>query len=194
MKKFYVPVVVLALAFVACSKDDDKKDTTPVVEAPKDSVVTYTNVNFSTKKGDATYGRAFSSLTGKVYRDSAIPDTMGKHIDVVFGYLGTSVLYFTSPNDADLQSELGLTIKDATASVVTNYLAAGTMAKAKFDTITHASTLNALEVIGDDDSFSSSSLPHAVYFKNSKGKKGVIMVKTVSGDQNYVTADVKVEY
>lgn len=193
MKKFYVPVVMLALAFVACSKDDDKKDTTPVVTAPKDSVVTYKDVIFGTTKGD-TIGRAFSSLTGKVYLDSAIPDTMGKHIDLVLGFHGTSVIYFSSPDAADLQTDLGLTIKGATKTVITNYLAAGTMSQATFDTLSHASAIKALDVVSNDDAFSYNSFPHAVYFKNSNGKKGVIMLKAVGSGLNYVKADVKVEY
>jgi hypothetical protein len=194
MKKIYLPLALMAMFFGACSKDNNKTANPVVIEAPKDSIVTYTDVYFSTGGGGKTYGRAFSSLTGKIYLDDAIPDTMGKHIDVIFGCYGTGVMFFSSPDNTVRQPNPVLIIPGATTTVISNYHAENNMSQATFDTLTHASALKALEVIGDSDSFSYHMFPYAVYFQNAVGKKGVIMLKALGNNNDYVIGDVKVEY
>jgi hypothetical protein len=203
MKKFFLPAaIVVALAFFAsCSKDaalegnngipDDSTGTggggggKPI---GVDSVVTFTDVKFGIAPGNQDYGRVFSSRTGLVYLDDAIPDSVGKYINLALHYQATFSMSFSSadPNNFDI------TIPGVTKTTVRN-LADSTFKVASFDTLSHASTLNKLTISADDnESFDAANLPVAVYFKNSDGKRGVIKVKALNVD--YLTVDVKVMY
>jgi hypothetical protein len=200
MKKFFLPAaVVIALAFASCSKDalnsgnGNPSDTTgngngngnPVIG--KDSVVTFTDVKFGLAPGDNTYGRVFSSKTGLVYLDDAIPDSVGKYINLAFAYQGVYAMFFTSadPNSFDIN------IPGVTKTNVRNYVDSS-FKVTSFDTLTHASALNKLTVADDNETFESAALPLVVFFKNSDGKVGILKVKALS--DTYLTADVKVVY
>ena len=198
MRKLFLPVVIIALAFAACTKEKANEsggtgtttptDSTSTGTTGSDSVVTFTGLNFALAPGSGTYGRVFSSFTGKVYLDNAIPDTIGKYIDLAFNYLGAPVMYFSSANEQGFD----LTISGATTTLVRNYVPADTFAVAAFDTLSHAKTLSKLYITNDDNSFGSTNLPVLVFFKNSYGKKGIIKVTSLASD--HLVADVKVQY
>ncbi|SFD79182.1 hypothetical protein SAMN05518672_103233 [Chitinophaga sp. CF118] len=198
MKKFLLPVmVVVALAFASCSKDaalegdknnnggDSTGTENPAVGV--DSVVTFTNVKIGLAPGDQTYGRVFSSVTGLVYLDDAIPDSVGKYINLAFHYQASFSMFFSSadPNAFDI------TIPGVTKTNVRNYVDSS-FKVTSFDTLTHASTLKKLTVTNDNETIDAADLPLAVFFKNSDGKIGIIKVKSLF--DNYVLVDVKVEY
>jgi hypothetical protein len=203
MKKFFLPAaVVVALAFASCSKDalnsgnnGNPSDTTgngngngngnPVIG--KDSVVTFSDVKFGLAPGDYTYGRVFSSVTGLVYPDDAIPDSVGKYMHLAFAYQGVYAMFFTSadPNSFDI------TIPGVTKTNVRNYVDSSFKVNS-FDTLTHASALAKLTVADDNETFEAADLPVIVFFKRSDGKIGIMKVKALS--DTYLTVDVKVAY
>lgn len=197
MKKLLLPVIMIAIAITACTKEgateggstnnpDTTVVTTPVAGA--DSVVIFQDVNIGWSPNSSTYGRVFSSKTGTVYLDNAIPDTMGKYIDLAFNYLGSVQMNFLSANDASFD----LKITGTKTTLVRNYVPADTFAVGAFDTLTHAVTLQKLNVTNDENSFGAKNLPLLVFFKNGNGKKGIVKVKSLASD--HIIADVKVQY
>jgi hypothetical protein len=205
MKRFILPAIVLiAMAFFgACTKDaalegntDNPGDTTGTggnggggsTPIGVDSVVTFTNLQVGIAPGDADYGRVFSSYTGKVYLDDAIPDSVGKYINLALHYQASFAMYFSSAD----ASSFDITIPGVTKTTVRNYVDSS-FKVASFDTLTHASTLNKLTISADDnETIDAADLPVAVFFKNANGKRGIIKVKSLA--DKYLTVDVKVMY
>lgn len=193
MKKILFSVAALAaVCFVACSKDD-KKDVTPV-EVKKDSIVTFTDVRFSLTEGD-TIGRAFSTHYGKMFTDKKIPASAdsAKYIDLVSGMFNLGDLFFASPDS--LRSVKDLTIAGATHTKVQHVVTDTTViSDFKFDTLTHASTLNAITVADQKNEFDTYGKIKLIFFENAQGKKGVIRYKATASDLNSVRVDIKVQY
>jgi hypothetical protein len=205
MKKFILPAIILvAMAFFgSCTKDaalegnnNNSGDSTgtgggdggsnPVIGV--DSVVTYTNLKLGIAPGDADYGRVFSSYTGLVYPDDAIPDSVGKYINLALHYQASFAMSFSSADPGSFD----ITIPSVTKTTVRNYVDSS-FSVSSFDTITHASTLNKLTISADDnETIDAVDLPVAVFFKNSDGKRGIIKVKSLA--DKYLTVDVKVMY
>ncbi|SFW25258.1 hypothetical protein [Chitinophaga sancti] len=197
MKKLLLPVIMIAIAITACTKEGateggstNNPDTTvtPTPVAGADSVVLFQNVNVGWSPNSSVYGRVFSSKTGTVYLDNSIPDSMGKYIDLAFNYLGSIQMNFLSANNASFD----LSISGARTTLVRNYVPADTFALSAFDTLTHAVTLKKLYVSNDDNNFGATDLPLLVFFKNADGKKGIVKVKSLASD--HIIADVKVQY
>lgn len=197
MKKLMLPVIMIAIAITACTKEgateggsENKPDTTVTTNpvAGADSVVTFQDINVGWSPNSSVYGRVFSSKSGTVYLDSNIPDSMGKYIDLAFNYLGSIQMNFLSANDASFD----LSISGARTTLVRNYVPADTFALSAFDTLTHAVTLQKLYVTNDDNNFGAADLPLLVFFKNADGKKGIVKVKSIASD--HIIADVKVQY
>jgi hypothetical protein len=203
MRKYILLLAVVALAFAACTKEagigggtTNPGDSTNNPGSGSggnggnkaDSVVTFTDLKFSLSPSSASYGRVFSSFKGKVYLDDAIPDTLGKYIDVAFNNFGPASLFFTSPNSETFDLDIPGTL----TTLVRNLVPADTFNVNSFDTITHASTLKKLTIKPDDETFGASDMPLLVFFQNGFAKKGIIKVKTITAD--YIVADVKVMY
>jgi hypothetical protein len=200
MRKYFLLIAVIALAFTACTKEagigggtTNPGDTTNTPGSGSgnnnaDSVVTFTDIKFSLTPASESYGRVFSSFKGNVYLDKAIPDTLGKYIDVAFNNFGAFSMFFTSPNDQSFD----LKIPGTLTTLVRNLVPADTFNVNSFDTITHASTLKKLKIATDDATFASSDMPLVVFFQNGFAKKGIIKVKAMTAD--YIVADVKVTY
>ncbi|UCJ10020.1 hypothetical protein KTO58_12725 [Chitinophaga pendula] len=186
MKKIFLASTLLAASF-ACKKDSDS--TRPDTKAtPKDSLVTYTGVALYAKPNDPVNGRLFSTLSGKIYTDNAIPDTIGQHIDIAFNNFGAYSLFFTSPTD---EATLGFKIPGARTSFVLNMPDAQVFSSAWFDTLRHASALDTLKITTDQESFEAANTPHVVLFRNAAGKRGAIKVKSFN---QQLLIDVKVQY
>jgi hypothetical protein len=199
MKKYFLLIAVIAIAFVACSKEAGIGTNNPTdsTGAPgsgsggnkADSVVTYTDVRFSLTPQNQTYGRIFSSFKGNVYLDDqTIPDTLGKYIDIAFNNFGPFSMFFTSPNDENFDMKIPGTL----TTLIRNYVPSDTFNVNSFDTLTHASTLKKLRIATDDESFASGDMPLLVFFQNGFAKKGIIKVKAITAD--YIVTDVKVMY
>lgn len=186
MKKILLSGAVLMACF-ACQKNNDntKPDTKPT---PKDSIITYTGVALYAKPGDPVNGRLFSTLTGKIYTDNAIPDTIGKHIDIAFNNFGAFSLFFTSATD---EATLGFKIPGARETLVQNMPDAKVFSSAWFDTLRHASALDTLKINTDQESFESANIPHIVLFRNAAGKCGAVKVRSFN---QQLLVDIKVEY
>jgi hypothetical protein len=197
MRKYFLLIAVVALAYTACTKEagigggtNNPGDTTitPGSGNKTDSVVTFTDVKFSLTPASESYGRVFSSFKGKVYLDSDIPDSVAKYIDVAFNNFGAFSMFFTSPN----AESFDLKIPGTLTTLVRNLVPVDTFNVNSFDTIAHASTLKKLTIATDDQSFASSDMPLLVFFQNGFAKKGIIKVKAMTTD--YIVADVKVMY
>ena len=204
MKKFILPAIILvAMAFFgSCTKDaalegnnNNPGDTTGTgggggVKPPigVDSVVTFSNLKVGIAPGDPDFGRVLSSYTGLVYPDDAIPDSVGKYINLALHYQASFAMAFSSadPNNFDIP------IPGVTKTTVRNYVDSS-FKVSSFDTLSHASTLNKLTVSADDnETIDAANLPVVVFFKNSDGKRGIIKVKSLS--DKYLAVDVKVMY
>ncbi|MCF6408030.1 hypothetical protein L3C95_34400 [Chitinophaga filiformis] len=200
MRKYFLLMAVIALTYIACSKEagigggtNNPGDTTATPGSGSgnnktDSVVTFTDLKFSLTPASESYGRVFSSFKGKVYLDNDIPDTLGKYIDVAFNNFGAMSMFFTSPNDESFDLDIPGTL----TTLVRNLVPADTFNVNSFDTITHASTLKKLTITTDNQSFASSDMPLVVFFQNGFAKKGIIKVTAITAD--YIVADVKVMY
>lgn len=204
MKKFILPATIMvAMAFFgSCTKDaalegdnNNPGDTTGtgggggvITPIGVDSVVTFTNVKLGVAPGDADFGRVFSSYTGLVYLDDAIPDSVGKYINLALHYQASFAMFFSSADP----SNFDISIPGVTKTTVRNYVDSS-FNVSSFDTLTHASALNKLTISADDnETFDAADLPVAVFFKNSDGKRGIIKVKSLA--DKYLTVDVKVMY
>ncbi|UPK72666.1 hypothetical protein [Chitinophaga filiformis] len=202
MRKYFLLTAVIALTYIACSKEagisggtNNPVDTTGTPGSGSgsgnnktDSVVTFTDLKFSLTPASESYGRVFSSFKGNVYLDSNIPDTLGRYIDVAFNNFGAFSMFFTSPNDQSFD----LKIPGTLTTLVRNLVPADTFNVNSFDTIMHASTLKKLTVVTDGESFASSDMPLLIFFRNGFAKTGIIKVKAITTD--YIVADVKVMY
>lgn len=200
MRKYILLIAVIAVAFAACSKEagigggtTNPGDTTNTPGSGSgnnkaDSVVTFTDLKFSLTPASESYGRVFSSFKGKVYLDNAVPDTLGKYIDVAFNNFGSFSMFFTSPNDETFDLQIPGTL----TTLVRNLVPADTFNVNSFDTITHASTLKKLTIKTDDETFAAADMPLVIFFQNGFAKKGIIKVKAMTTD--YIVADVKVTY
>lgn len=200
MRRYFLLMAVIALAFAACTKESgvgggttNPGDTTTTPGSgtggnKADSVVTFTDLKFSLTPASESYGRAFSSFKGNVYLDNQIPDSIGKYIDIFFNNFGSNSMFFASPNDETVD----LRIPGTLTTLIRNYVPKDTFDVSAFDTISHASTIKKLTVKTDNESFATSDLPWVVFFQNGFAKKGIIKVKAMSAD--YIIADVKVTY
>jgi hypothetical protein len=203
MKKFILPVAIMvAMAFFgSCTKDaalegnNNPGDSTGtggggggITPIGVDSVVTFTNVKLGLAPGDPDFGRVFSSYTGFAYLDDAIPDSVGKYVNLALHYQGSFSMFFSSADP----SSFDITIPNVTKTTVRNYVDSS-FKVSSFDTLTHASALNKLTISADDnETIDAADLPVAVFFKNSDGKRGIIKVKSLA--DKYLTVDVKVMY
>jgi hypothetical protein len=200
MKKLLLPVLFIALAIVACTKeganDGSGTDTNPIDSTTtptnpgggkKDSIVTFTDISIGWKPNSESYGRIFSSATGKVYFDGAA-DTMGKYVDLAFNHFGTYNMNFVSPASADFD----LKFSGATNTVIRNFVPSDSFRAEAFDTLRNAATIKNLYVYDDGNDFASTSIPCLVFFRNNNGKKGIVKVKAYTND--HIVVDVKVIY
>lgn len=196
MKKVLFSVAAIAaVCLVACSKDDKKDAVTPTpVEVKKDSIVTFTDVRFSTRAGDSV-GRVFSTHYGKMFLDNKIPVSADsvKYLDLVSDMHDWGQLYFASPDSLRFIEKL--TITGAAHTKVQHVVTDTTViSDFKFDTLAHASTLNAITVVDQKNQFATSSKVNLIFFENAQGKKGVIRYKGTASDLNSVRVDIKVQY
>lgn len=200
MKKLLLPVLFIALAIAACTKeganDGSGTDTNPIDSTTtpttpgsgkKDSIVTFTDINIGWKPNSESYGRLFSSATGKVYFDGAA-DSVGKYVDLAFNYFSTLQMNFVNPASADFD----LKFSGATNTVIRNFVPADSFKVEAFDTLRNAATIQKLNIFDDGNDFASTSIPCLVFFRNNNGKKGIIKVKSYAND--HIVADVKVIY
>ena len=156
-----------------------------MVVAPIVTLVTYTNIELSQTANSTTYGRFFSTKTGKVIKKTEVSSANGADIDIAYVGSSSSFIYFTSPDDADEN----FNIPTATKSSFKNYNSGFSVAD--FDSMTDDSKLKNLEVINDDNSVGTLNFPVIVTFKNAQGKKGVIKLKASNATRLLV--DIKVQ-
>ncbi|HJT73907.1 MAG TPA: hypothetical protein VJ720_07805 [Chitinophaga sp.] len=195
MKRYLLLLMAaFALAYTACSKEsgidgntDPEDSTSTPPNTKKDSIVSYSEVQFALLPGSETYGRVFSTIKGKVYTDN-VPDSIGKYLDLAFINFGSSSMFFASVNDPSFD----LKLPGVTTTLVRNTVPDSILAVSAFDTLTHAATLNKQTIATDDGSFASTDLPVLILFQNGYGKKGVIKVKSMGLET--ITADIKVVY
>ena len=95
------------------------------------AILTFTDVEFALNAGDATYGRLFSIVDGRIYKDSEITAEMASKIDLAFGSMGNTLYYFESPNKTDYQ------LTGASTTKVDNSVLEADFAVATFDGMTN---------------------------------------------------------
>jgi len=159
--------------------------TVDVTITGKNPVVTYTDVEFAMSGGSTTYGRLFSFADGKIYKDNELNATVGPKINLAFGSLSNSVLFFESP------TESGYNVPGAVATKVMNYEATPSISTSDFDAMVDDSKLAPLTINDTNDSFGSSSIPNTVLFQLSTGRKGVIKTKAVNASR--ILVDIKIQ-
>jgi len=152
------------------------------------SIVTYTGIEFSLTKGSTTYGRFFSTTTGKIYKDSEVTASNGKDIDLAFGSFNGSMNFFLSPNDKDITPA----IAGATTTAIANYPSASNAAVtvAAFDAAKDDSFIAKQAIEDSNDSFGTST-PHIVLFQTQDGRKGAICTRAINSSRLLV--DIKVQ-
>jgi thioredoxin-related protein len=181
-KKLLIWTLVLSVLFAACTKNnnDDDNDTTDKNE----TIVTYNDISFSLTANSSEYGRMFSTVTGKIYKDSEITVENGGKIDLVFVSSNGTYNYFESPSLFK-----SVTIPNATSTKIQNLTT--TMTVEEFDAMTDAENLKSLTITYDEESFGGSGYPKIILFENAAGKKGAIKVKSRNADVMIV--DIKVQ-
>ena len=181
MKKIILVFLTSSL-FIGCSKDDE---TTPVPVAAVPTISIFTDVELSQTSTSVTYGRFFSTALGKVIKASEVTASNGADIDMAYVGGSSSFIYFTSPDDTNGN----FNIPSATSSSFKNFNSG--FAVADFDSMTDDSKLKNLVVINDGEAIGTLNFPVIVTFKNSKGKKGVIKLKSINS--NRLLVDIKVQ-
>jgi hypothetical protein len=149
------------------------------------SITTYTDVEFSLTAGNSTYGRLFSFVDGKIYKDNEITATIGPKIHLAFGSMGNTMYYFESPTVS------GYNITGATVTKVMNYASSSLFSIADFDAMVDDTKISGITIDETNDSFGNSSIPGIVLFQLSSGRKGVIKTKAVNSSRLIV--DIKIQ-
>src|SRR5690606_25340875 len=98
-----------------------------------------------------------------------------------------SLMLFETPNSTDR----GFNIPNATETKFENYVEEDEYTVDQFDAMTNDSDLKTLTIEGDNDSFTTNSLPVVVLLENAAGKRGVIKVKSINSDR--ILTDIKVQ-
>lgn len=167
-------------------KGSDKKSKTVTIQVPGHSaIITYSDLEFAQNSADPTYGRFFSSITGKMYKDVEVNATTGSQIDLgFFGCLCTAI-FFYSPDweNSDLK------IPGATKTLIKNYESG--FNPVNFDVMSDDSKLKPMTIIDDNEAIGSWKFPLVVLFQNSLGKKGAIKLKSIS--KNRLLVDIKIQ-
>lgn len=152
------------------------------------SIVTYTGIEFSMKKGSTTYGRFFSTTTGKIYKDSEVTASNGKDIDIAFGSYGPSTNFFLSPNDKEITPAIAGTTTTAFVNYPSTSNAAATVAA--FEAAKDDSFI-AKETIKEDNNAFGTTTPGIILFQTQDGRKGAICTRAINSDRLLV--DIKVQ-
>lgn len=181
MKKITI-LLLTSILFLACSTELDVPEAAIIAD---NTILTYTDVEFSQTASSTIYGRFFSTKTGKIIKNIEVNTINGADIDIAYVGGPNSFIYFTSPDDVSQNYN----IPNATKSSFKNYNSGFTVAD--FDNMTNDSKLKNLEVINDNDAIGTFNFPVIVTFKNAKGKKGVIKLKAYNSSRLLV--DIKVQ-
>ncbi len=177
---FYVTLLVLT--FASCSKDDSPEE--PEV---KDTLKTYTDVEFALRDytDDTDHGVFFSTETGKVYKQSEVDDTNGSKIDIV-SFSNQVFSAFMSPHDPLADDN----IPNATITII-QHVDTG-ISVAEFDAMVDDTLLKGLTIAGDNESVRTSDVKEKIItFKNAKGKKGAIKMNFLNAERINVTIKVQ---
>ncbi|HEY9047665.1 MAG TPA: hypothetical protein VIN08_17285 [Ohtaekwangia sp.] len=175
------------VTLVATSGSDTKTVVKTVEIEGNSAIVTYTDVAFAREAGSSTYGRFFSTQTGLIYKDSEVNSTTGPKIDLAFSQLGTSVNYFTSPDDAN--EKFG--IAGATTTKVINYPEGLGVTPTVFDNATDESFIKNVAIDASDEESFGTSNPYIILFETASGKKGAIKTTAINGERLLVNIKVQ---
>lgn len=140
------------------------------------AVKAFSNILFSST--DPSFGRFFSTETGKLYKESEVDKLNGRNIDIAF----SGIDGFESPDSEE-------NIPGATVTKVRNHVTTE-LTVAEFHSMTTDVKLKSLTVEDDNEPFVL-SVPQLILFENSSGKKGVILVKELYSEG--ILADIKVQ-
>lgn len=183
MKKI-IQVLLVCTLFISCSKDKEVETTTTTV-VDNATILTFKDIELSQTNSSTTLGRYFSTKLGKTLKQSEVNSSNGADIDLVYVGGTSGLFYFESPD----RITGSIAIPNAQKSLFKNYLSGFTVAD--FDAMTDDTKLKNLEVINDNESIGTLSLPLIVTFKNAAGKKGVIKLKAINAERLLV--DIKVQ-
>ncbi len=151
----------------------------------KSAVLCFTNISFGIEEGKEEYGNFFSTSTGEMYSKEEIDSEAGKEIDLVFLSSKKSEGYFTSPDE---EEEI-YKIPNATFTAI-NHNVPEEFDETSFENIKDETGFKNVSV-QDDGLNNIVKEGELILFQNSKGKIGVIKVKSYETD--HVTVDIKVQ-
>lgn len=175
--------ITITLTATRGDQTDTKSQTITV--GGETAVKTSASLEFAVESESSTYGRFFivdELGRGEVHFESEISDFDGPYAVLAFANIGTSVLYFESPDSPSYN------ITDAINTKVMNFVTTE-FSLDDFFTIENGSSFESVSVTNDDESFGSSSLPRIVLFETSDGRKGAVHVRSV--DSEKVMADIR---
>lgn len=175
------------VTLVASNGGTSKTVTKTVNITGSNAIVVYEDVEFAREAGSTTYGRFFSTETGLIYKDSEVNETTGPKIDLAFNQFGSSVNFFTSPDDSELEFE----IPGAQNTKVINYTPEFGITADIFDDATSDDFISDITIDASDDESFGTSNPYIILFETESGKKGAIKTKAINTDRLLV--DIKVQ-
>lgn len=177
----------LTVTLVATSGTLTSTKTLQVAVTGNSAVVSYTDLEFSTTAGSATYGRLFSfDGAGRMYKDSEINATVGPTIGLAFTGTNPSLLFFDSP------AATGYNVPSATVTKVMNYMNPSPITATAFDAIVDDVTISPLVITNTNESFPTSLVPgNMILFQLASGRKGVVKTKAVNSSRLLV--DIKIQ-
>jgi PKD repeat protein len=156
--------------------------TKKVQIAGKNGVKVFKDIELAMDGTSTEYGRCFSTVTGKIYKDSEVNSANGSLIDLLFINFGNTMYFFDNPKD---EANDGLQIPQGQNVVVDNYpnYPDDVFTIEQFDAITDSESLESLTITNGQNSFGNSSVPCIILFQNAAGFKGAIKAKVMNSDR-----------
>ena len=178
------------IKLIATRGSESNTFTKDVQIAGKNGVKVFKDVELAMNGTSTDYGRCFSTVTGKTYKDSEINSTNGPLIDLLFVEWGQTMYFFDNPKDDandDLQIPAGQNV------IVDNYpnYPDNALTLEQFDAISDSEALENLTITNGQNSFGNSSVPCIILFENAAGYKGAIKARLMNSDR--MMFDIKVQ-
>jgi len=176
---------------LTAKKGDQSKTISKIIQIPgKNGIREFKDVELAMDGTSNNYGRCFSTVTGKTYKDSEVNSTNGSLIDLLFINYGNTMYFFDNPKD---DANDGLQIPQGQQVVVDNYpnYPEEVFTIEQFDAMIDSEALENLTISNGQNSFSNSSVPCIILFRNAAGYKGVIKAKQMNTER--MTFDIKVQ-
>jgi len=174
------------ITLIAKNGASQQQTTQTVNITGNNAIINYTDIELAQDPASTTIGRFFSTSEGKVYLNSEVNANTGPLIDLAYQGHSSTFIFFESPDKLFTNT---VTVPGATNTKVKNFQSGFSVTD--FDAMTDDRLLQNLTIVHDDNAIGSLNFPLTVTFENSKGKKGVIKLKSINSEK--LTVDIKVQ-